>query len=58
MTLSQVCEERGLDVTDALAGLHAAGIEAKAGMLMRDIASQNGMSPPELAQILAGTGRE
>ena len=51
-SLAHVADQYGLNLDEILAKLEARGIKAARDMSMKDIAGQNGMSPPDLYQVL------
>jgi hypothetical protein len=52
MTVSQYCDEAGLDKATALQRLQAAGFKASAETTMREIADAAGVHPSEVRSIL------
>lgn len=56
MTVSQYCDEIGLDEATALQSLRAAGFKASADTTMREIADAAGVHPSEVRRILTDTG--
>ncbi len=53
MTVAEVAAQRGLTVDEALASLAKHGIVAPAGASLRELASQHGLRPADLAGLLA-----
>lgn len=51
-SLSDVTGQYGLNIDEILAKLEARAIKAAGDMNIKDIAAQNGMSPPDLYQVL------
>jgi hypothetical protein len=52
MTLSQYCQQDGLDVDTAIAKLNKEGFQAKPDMTIRMIADSVGVHPSEIRSIL------
>lgn len=51
-SLTDVADQYGLNLDEVLAKLQAQSIKAARDMSVKDIAAQNGMSPPDLYQVL------
>jgi len=54
MTVQQVCEKYSVPVGTGVERLRAAGIEAEAGTMIRELATAQGKTPIDIAKIIAG----
>jgi hypothetical protein len=54
MNVQQVCERFSVPVDAGLARLQAAGIEAAAGTMIRELATARGKTPIDIATIIVG----
>jgi DNA-binding IclR family transcriptional regulator len=52
MTLSQYCDEFGLDLNEAITALNQAEVKADRRMTLREIADAAGLHPSEVRQLL------
>lgn len=57
-TVEDVCSELGISVSEGLKNLEAAGFDAKPGDNIRDLATQQRMTPMEVATIIRGNTEE
>jgi len=51
-SLADYCAGAGITVDEAISRLHAAGLKAEPGTMLRDIAESNDIRPPEVIAIL------
>ncbi len=54
LTVDAFCAQEGIPVAEALARLRAAGIDARAGHHIRDLADESGHEPGEIVRIIVG----
>jgi len=54
MTVQQVCEKYSVPVGTGVERLRAAGTEAEAGTMIRELATAQGKAPIDIAKIIAG----
>ena len=54
MNVQQVCERFSVPLDAGVARLQAAGIEATAGTMIRELATARGKTPIDIARIVAG----
>jgi hypothetical protein len=56
MNVQQVCERYNVPVDAGVARLQAAGFEASATSMIRELATSRGKTPIDIAKIIAGDG--